>query len=130
MNSRTALIFIVFIVTAVVGAVFSYFYRGYTTRLVSDYAEQITTCGVITDEMNCLAKVYCEGIYNTDASGRASFTKCERIPDNIIEQNTKEQKLCEDTGGIWHKNRFGTSCVCGEPGARVAFDKTVGCLVP
>ena len=131
MSKRTTTIFSVFIAVAIFAGIFSYFYRGIANRYVAEYIQKISFCGNVTDEIVCLDKKYCEGIYGplSNEDPTIVFKSCQRISQETLVALEQQQTLCEDTNGTWYKNRFGTSCLCGDPGTPLVFDEAQGCSI-
>ncbi len=129
-HKRTIIIFSLFILLAVATSAFVFFYRERTDRIVQEYVAEITTCGNIADEADCAQKDFCEGIYEPTCPTCSSlqFVRCASVPPTIQVERTRQQKLCESTGGEWYKNNYGTLCLCRDVDALATFDAQRGCI--
>lgn len=130
MPKRTIVIFSIFIIVTITGSIFIYFYRNFTKELVGRYVSKITICGNISDETDCYAKNFCEGIYGPSCPDcrDLEFRRCQRVPLKILIQIEQEKKLCQETLGEWYRNKLGNFCLCQKAGAGKVFDKTRGCV--
>ena len=130
MPKRTVTIFSIFIIVAVVGSIFIYFFRGYGDRLVSRLVSEITVCGNILDESGCQEKSFCEGIYGPSCPdcNDLEFKRCHRVPLHVLVQIEKEKNLCRETAGEWYTNKLGNFCLCQQAGPNKIFNKELGCV--
>ncbi len=120
-------VYTVFIVLAVGAAAFIFFFKDKTDDWVKDYASKIRVCENLTDENECFSTKSCEGIFAPSCPDCQDmvFVRCQGIPLKVAVALEAEKELCEDTNGRWHRNKYGSYCVCGQPG--VSFDSKQGC---
>ena len=130
MSTQTIIIFSIFIIVAIVGSIFIFYYRDFAESLLSLYIAKITVCGNILDELDCYAKDFCAGIYGPSCPDchDLEFKRCERIPVKVMAQLENEKKLCASTGGEWDRNQYGDFCLCQKAGFDKTFNKTKGCI--
>lgn len=130
MSRQTLIIFSIFFIIALLGIIFIYLYRLEIDFLVKNYISKITICGNISDESDCYAKDFCEGIYGPSCPNcqDLEFKSCQRIPLKVVIQIERERKLCQQTGGEWYRNKLGNFCLCQKAGVDKIFDKTKGCI--
>ena len=130
MSKQTYIIFSVFVIIAVVGGIFIYFYRDYVDDFIGQYIAKITICGNISSEADCYARDFCEGIYRPSCPDCSDleFIRCQRIPLKVLIQVEKEKKLCQDSGGQWYRNKLGNFCLCQKAGVNKVFNKEEGCV--
>ena len=130
MPNRTIIIFGLFLIVAIIGSVFIYFYQDYAENLVGRYISKITICENITNEEVCFDKSFCEGIYGPTCPSCNDnvFRRCQRIPLGVIAQIQREMALCTQTGGEWFSGKLGEFCVCQEVGTNKIFDSIKGCI--
>jgi len=119
-HRRALLLFTFFIVFAVLAAGFIFVYKQKTDQWVQAYAGQIAICENIVDEMDCVDKVSCEGIYGPSCADCADsvFLRCQRIPEKILKDNEIKKQACAQAGGQWYRNKSGFYCVYLEPGLK------------
>ena len=130
MSKKTILFFSIFLVVAVIGSLFIYFYRNYASALVDRYVSEITVCGNIVNEADCYARDFCEGIYGPSCPDcqDLEFQSCQRISPLTLSNLEKEKSLCQETGGEWYRNKLGNFCLCQKIGNNKFFDKSQGCV--
>lgn len=130
MSKRTLLIFSLFIIVAIVGSVFVYFYRDRTQLLLAAYADKIASCGSILDEASCVSNKFCQPIYKpiSDGSKDLAFVSCQKISDRDLAEITQAQTVCQNTGGQWYESKLGKFCLCDQAGADKIFDSAQGCV--
>src|SRR3989344_4827931 len=119
-KSRTLIIVAIFFGVALVATVFIFLYRAGTDSMIKAYIAKITTCANITDERDCFSREYCQGIYDS----QQVFVGCQNVSTQARQINEAYQRLCAKTGGQWHKNMYGESCIC----LSGRFDSTQGCI--
>jgi hypothetical protein len=129
-SKRTVIIFGIFILVALTGSIFIYFYHNYADLIVSKYISKITICGNIVDEEACYEKDFCEGIYGPTCPNCQdnTFRRCQRLPLSIRAQFETEKTLCDQTAGEWYSSKLGNFCLCQQPGTKRTFDKKLGCI--
>ncbi|MDD2807926.1 MAG: hypothetical protein PHW95_05420 [Patescibacteria group bacterium] len=130
MSKRTLLIFSLFIVVAIVGSVFVYFYRDRTQVLLAAYADKIAACGSMLNEAECVSNKFCQAIYKpaNDDSKKLEFVSCQKISNQELAEINQATTVCQNTGGEWYESKLGKFCLCDKAGADKIFDQTKGCL--
>lgn len=130
MSKQTIIIFGIFVIVALVGSIFIYYYSGYADELIDKYIAKITICENITDEKNCYERDFCEGIYGPSCleCDNLEFRECKRVSSEVKKIIVREKNLCDQTDGQWYRNKLGNFCLCQKIGQDLTFDKNKGCV--
>ncbi len=130
MRSKTAILFSILVVLAMVFVAFTFVYREKTNAFVGNYAKSIASCGNIIDEKECYNNDYCEGIYgpNCPTCQDVEFKSCQRLSDKALSQINGQKTTCQESGGQWYRNKLGSFCLCQLAGANKVWDKNQGCI--
>ena len=130
MKPRTFVLFNIFIALVIFASVFIYIFRDWTGQKLAAYIESLSICGNILEEDRCLELEKCEGIYgpNCPTCENLVFKSCQEIPRQVLLQEKKERDLCQQTGGVWQKTKYGRFCLCQTGGTKKIFVKDKGCV--
>jgi hypothetical protein len=128
---RTIILIALLVTVVAIANIYFYFYRSQIGSVVKKYISEITICENISDEDECYAKDFCEGIFTTscpDCANVPKFAKCQRLSLKTATEREGQKQLCESTGGRWYRNKLGTFCLCASNGANKVFNKEEGCV--
>ncbi|MDX9893394.1 MAG: hypothetical protein RB292_03175 [Patescibacteria group bacterium] len=130
-HRRTIIIFTLFVLVAFLSTIFVFFYRTGTDAMVEKYIFEITNCGNLITEQDCLANPFCEAIYapGCDDCLATEFRRCVKVSPALASQQAQEEDLCVKTGGQYYQNKYGKFCLCPQTEGKNVFDQEKGCVI-